>query len=112
MSAFVLVPARRSRAGASDSDGGGVDEVSPALPASAGVDFCSTFCLTRWFGPSALTLLLCLSIVVGLVHNLCEPGFFGDSKFAEFDRWFLSTFGLLVISVISLIFGIFFLFGD
>ena len=32
-----LVPARRSRAGASDSDGGGVDEVSPALPASVGL---------------------------------------------------------------------------
>ena len=39
--------------------------------------------------------------MVGLVHNLCEPGFFGDSKFVEFDRWFLSTFGLLVIFVIS-----------
>ena len=39
--------------------------------------------------------------MVGLVHNLCEPGFFGDSKFFEFDRWFPSTFGLLVIFVIS-----------
>ena len=42
--------------------------------------------------------------MVGLVHNLCEPGFFGGSKFFEFDRWFLSTFGLLVIFVISSVF--------
>ena len=30
--------------------------------------------------------------MVGLVHNLCEPGFFGDSKFVgliagSFQRW-------------------------
>ena len=51
--------------------------MSPALPAPVGIGGSRP----ADFGFSALTLLIFLSIVVGLVHNLCEPGFFGDSKF-------------------------------
>ena len=53
--------------------------MSPALPASCRA---SGF-LARWVGSSALTLLICFwSIVLGRVHKLCEPGFFGDSEFS------------------------------
>ena len=47
--------------------------------------------------------------MIGQVHNLCEPGFFGDPELFEFDRWFLSTFVLLVAFVISSVFAGWFL---
>ena len=51
--------------------------------------------------------------MVGLVHNLCEPGFFGDSEFVGliagfFQRWvvgYLRDFSVFLQLLLFLVFG-------